>query len=95
MAALRELQQLAKVWGQPVEFNEEQGLHYFYLNNFYLIESKNHILIARSGDDSYLKIKARDLLRLARERRGNYGRGTDLPSEAVTDIFNHLKDNHA
>ncbi|EIA1494025.1 hypothetical protein [Vibrio parahaemolyticus] len=95
MAALRELQQLAKLWGQQVEFNEEQGLHYFYLNNLYFIESKNHILVAAQGDSNHLKIKARELLRLARERRESLTRGNDLPSEAAISLFTDLRDENA
>ncbi|EKB7278233.1 hypothetical protein OOY67_000664 [Vibrio parahaemolyticus] len=95
MAALRELQQLAKLWGQPVEFNEEQGLHYFYLGGHYFIESKKHILIATQGNDNYLKVNARDLLRNARARRNDIGRGNELPSDSAISIFADLKDNHA
>ena len=45
MAALRELQKVAKLWKTTVHFNEEQGLHFIAKDNHFFIESGNNILI--------------------------------------------------
>ncbi|MCW8334079.1 hypothetical protein [Vibrio paucivorans] len=89
MAALRELQKVAKLWKTTVHFNEEQGLHFIAKDDHFFIESGNNILIWSKGDGFHSKVNARDFYTAAKQFREET-QTTSKPTEGANELFNQL-----
>lgn len=91
MAALRELQKVAKLWKCKVDFNEKEQLHFIAKDDHFFIESKNEILIWSKGDNHHSKVGARDFYSAAKQFREETQTTRSTPTQAANELFNQLK----
>ncbi|WP_019614705.1 hypothetical protein [Psychromonas ossibalaenae] len=90
MAALRELQKVAKLWKTTLHFNEEQGLHFIAKDDHFFIEIGNNTLIWSKGDGLHLKVSARDFYSAAKQFREEV-ETTSKPTAGANELFNQLR----
>ncbi|MEZ9342976.1 hypothetical protein AB4165_10335 [Vibrio cyclitrophicus] len=91
MAALRELQKVAKLWKCKVQFNEKEQLHFIQKDDHFFIESKNEILIWSKGDGFHSKVDARDFHTAVKRYREEVETTRPKPTESANELFNQLK----